>query len=76
MTPVKPDKTTCYKRDNHGQCCCNCANQRAVNGHPWVTGTSILKPTGMYVCTAFLEESPQRAVVISHKHGACETWSK
>jgi hypothetical protein len=56
------------KRGNDGQCCCNCEHNKAINGHPWVTGTSIMTPTGMYVCDALTN------LMASHKHGACEMW--
>ena len=59
----------CWKKDG-GRCCCNCANQRAIYGHPWVTGTSIMTPTGDYVCGVLGQ------LVASRRHGLCEEWTK
>lgn len=64
----------CWKKTNRGQCCCNCKNRFAVHGHPWITGTSIMKPTGLYVCTSKEYNDKSRYFMASGKHGACEAW--
>jgi hypothetical protein len=64
-----PRNQGCLKRyRNQCQCCCNCGFHQQINGHPWITNTSIMKNTGIYVCS-MLEN-----LVISQKHGICEAW--
>lgn len=64
----------CVKKAFDNQCCCNCKYQLHLMGHPWVTGTSINKGTGIYACKVLEEPDRKGQVVISHKHGNCEMW--
>lgn len=72
--PFDPGRT-CWKKKNRNQCCCNCKFRFAVNGHPWVTGTSIMTATGLYVCTSKESGDTSRRFMASGKHGACEGWA-
>ena len=67
-----------------GKCCCNCVHQFAVHGHPWMTGTSIMTPTGIFVCKSLHDvDNPdqgtrkdKRNYTINSGHGLCEMWEK
>ena len=66
----------CWKKENHDHCCCNCRYRHVVMGHPWVTNTSIMTPTGLFVCTYLACEDNSDAYVASSAHGACEGWEE
>jgi hypothetical protein len=60
-----------------GKCCCNCKFQMTICGHPWVTGTSVMTPTGLYACAAqMLTGDSSRNASASDGHGLCEMWEK
>lgn len=61
-----------YKERGWG-CCCECSNQKTLNGHPWADGNSISTVVG-YVCTAM--SASTGSVVLGTKHGCCELFSK
>lgn len=78
-------KEKCLKRKqvigDKGKCCCNCMFQIKICGHPWVTGTSIKTPTGLFACGAmmFMDDGnpkDKRSVMASDGHGLCEMWEK
>lgn len=66
----------CWKKENHGRCCCNCSHHHAVNGHPWVTDSSITTPTGLFTCSCFADMGEGTDHIASAAHGACECWDK
>lgn len=71
---------TCWKALTEGEyperrCCCNCTHHHPVNGHPWVTKSSILTPTGLSVCTVLSKDNKDRAFIASSGHGLCEEWT-
>lgn len=60
-----------------GKCCCNCKFQVTICGHPWVTGTSVTTPTGLYACAVqLLTDGSSRNVSASDGHGLCEMWEE
>lgn len=66
----------CFKpHDGDARCCCNCALHYSVNGHPWVDGKSIMKPTGLFVCTSKERGDKNQSFMSSTKHGLCEEWT-
>lgn len=76
----KKMKNNCYKKDNDGMCCCNCANQKKLMCHPMNMKTgkgSIIQQFGWICVMEFEDESNKDCFIFfDNKHGLCEMYNR
>ena len=74
---IRPSE--CQTPTQWGGCCCACAKQIEIVGHPWNENPemkqSITTVVG-YGCGAMAETIPTQVIFLDKKHGFCEMFQR